>query len=88
MVSARPDTIWLARKPTTRIAWIEDVASAARPPIVVASNRTIQSGPVMCCTLQKAVTAPISIIPSTPRLRTPERSARSSPTEANTSGVP
>ena len=35
----------------------------------------------------KPVTAPASIMPSTPRLSTPERSATSSPSEARRSGV-
>ena len=35
----------------------------------------------------KPVTAPISIIPSTPRLRTPDFSTTSSPSAARSSGV-
>ena len=35
-----------------------------------------------------AVIAPISIIPSTPRLSTPERSASTSPSVANSRTVP
>ena len=35
----------------------------------------------------KPDTAPITIIPSTPRLSTPERSTTSSPTAASSSGV-
>ena len=54
-------------------------ASAATP-IAAASERP----PETCrrCTVQKPITAPTSIIPSTPRLRTPARSASSSPSAA------
>ena len=54
-------------------------ASAATP---IAAAR--ESHVVACrrCTVQKPKTAPTSIIPSTPRLSTPERSASSSPSEA------
>ena len=47
--------------------------------LVVAWNRS---------TAQKPITAPTSIIPSTPRLSTPERSASSSPSAPKSSGVP
>ncbi len=40
------------------------------------------------CTAQNPHAAPTSIIPWTPRLRTPARSASSSPSAAYRSGVP
>ena len=54
----------------------------------MAATRTARPGPPSVCDTKNAVTAPISIIPSTPRFRTPERSASSSPRPASTSGVP
>ena len=58
-------------------------AAAAR-----AITRTAQPGPGSICDAKNAVTAPISIMPSTPRFNTPDRSASSSPSPASTSGVP
>src|SRR5690606_34788351 len=43
--------------------------------------------PVMTVAM-KPVTAPPSIVPSTPRVRTPDRSVTSSPSAASASGVP
>ena len=45
-----------------------------------------QAEPVVWATAKPA-TAPITIMPSTPRLRTPERSTTSSPSAAINSGV-
>ena len=39
------------------------------------------------CAAPKPATAPIAIMPSTPRLRTPERSTTSSPMAASSKGV-
>src|SRR5690349_16102725 len=70
IVSASPETIWFARSVTTRKAWINASAAPARAATTTASPRD----PVRW-TPQNPITAPTSIIPSTPRFRTPERSA-------------
>ncbi len=83
IVSASPETIWFARSVTTRNAWIAAIAA----PAIAATRIASVSEPVRC-TAQKPITAPTSIIPSTPRLSTPERSVSSSPSAAKSSGVP
>jgi hypothetical protein len=82
MVSARPETIWLARSVITRNAWIDDSAAPTRPATTTAAASAIPLFAWTCCTVQKPMTAPTSIIPSTPRLSTPDRSASSSPSAA------
>jgi hypothetical protein len=88
IVSARPDTIWFARSVTTRNAWISAIAAPANAATAIASTSTSEPAPRRLWTAQNPVTAPTSIIPSTPRLSTPERSARSSPSAAKRRGVP
>jgi hypothetical protein len=77
IVNASPETIWFARSVMTRNAWM----SAIAPPAIAATRIASSNEPVRC-TAQNPITAPTSIIPSTPRLRTPERSASSSPRAA------
>src|SRR5690606_22050953 len=55
-------------------------------PTRMAAKMPSQADPVMKAT-PKPVTAPMIIMPSTPRLRTPERSTTSSPMAAISSGV-
>ena len=88
IVSARPETIWLARSVIVRKAWISETASAENAAISTARKSAHAADPGACCEAQKPITAPISIIPSTPRLRTPDRSASSSPSAAKRIGVP
>jgi hypothetical protein len=71
-----------------RKAWMSAISPPASPATTIATTRTIHPGPPRLCETKKALTAPMSIIPSTPRLSTPERSASSSPRPARTSGVP
>jgi hypothetical protein len=88
IVSARPATIWLARRVMTRNAWISASAAPATAAIRIAIASATGAGPPMFCTDQKPITAPPSIMPSTPRFSTPERSASSSPSAEKRSGVP
>ena len=88
IVSARPETIWLARSVITRKAWIAAIAAPASAATTTAAASAIPVFAWTCCTVQKPITAPTSIIPSTPRLSTPDRSASSSPSAAKSSGVP
>ena len=57
-----------------------------RPDAIIAASIPIRWLPVSCVTI-KLATAPIIIIPSTPRFSTPDFSTISSPIAANTSGV-
>ena len=82
IVSARPETIWLARSVITRNAWISAISAPATAATPIAAARLAPVLACTRCTVQKPMTAPISIIPSTPRLSTPERSASSSPSAA------
>ena len=82
IVSASPDTIWLARSVTVRNAWIAAIAAPAAPAATTAASRTTAFAPSKRCVAQKPTAAPNSIIPSTPRLSTPDRSASSSPRAA------
>ena len=82
-VSASPLTTWSACKVMVMKAWIW----LSRPAAIMATSTPNQGFPVAIATL-KALIAPISIIPSTPRFITPERSANSSPSVANSSTVP
>ena len=64
-------------------AWIWLSSPAAS----IATSTPSQGLPVATATL-KALIAPISIMPSTPRFITPERSAKISPMVANSRTVP
>ncbi len=88
IVSARPETIWFARRVTTRNARISAQPAPATAAAATAIGSASPAEPPTCWTHRKPITAPISIIPSTPRLSTPERSASSSPSAAKRSGVP
>ena len=59
----------------------------SRPPASIATTTPSHGLPVDTA-VEKPATAPISIIPSTPRLRTPLRSARISPIAANSEDRP
>ena len=59
----------------------------SRPPASIATRRPSQGLPVATAT-QKPAMAPMSIMPSTPRLSTPARSAKISPIAANSRTVP
>ena len=85
---ARPETIWFTRIVIDKNAWMRAIAAPATMEARTASSSTTAVDPCIFCETQNALTAPMSIIPSTPRLRTPERSASSSPRPASTSGVP
>ncbi len=82
MVSASPETIWFARSVITKNAWIAAIAAPASAAASTARNNTTGSEPSTFCVIQKPIAAPNSIIPSTPRFSTPDRSARSSPSAA------
>src|SRR3954469_25090870 len=82
-VSASPDTTWSARRGIVTTA----VSSEMRPPAAIARIRASQGLPVETA-VEKPATAPMSIIPSTPRFRTPARSAKISPIAANRNTVP
>ena len=89
IVSARPETIWLARSVIDEER--EDQRDRRAPTnaaVSTASEQRDAAGPGARCIAQNPITAPTSIIPSTPRLSTPERSASSSPSAANRIGVP
>ena len=83
MTRATPTTTWLARNETASIPWIIEKAAAAR----TATTRPANGLPVLVVT-QNPVTAPISMVPSTPRSRTPLRWVRIAPVPARTTGVP
>src|SRR3954447_2591292 len=82
MVSARPDATWLAASHSVmkanRLAITMPAAIAANTPTKALSAAKPAANPV---------TAPMIIMPSTPRLSTPERSATSSPIAAIRNGV-
>ncbi len=88
IVTARPETIWFTRMVIDNTAWMRAIAAPATMEARTASSSTSAVAPCVFCETKNAVTAPMSIIPSTPRLSTPERSASSSPRPARTSGVP
>ena len=73
-VSASPLTTWSAWRVMVIKAWIWLIKPAAS----IATSTPSQGLPVAIATL-KALIAPISIMPSTPRFSTPERSANISP---------
>src|SRR5947209_4757218 len=82
MVNARPVATWLTASPSVIIAKIRDIDVPAMTPHS-APRRTepVSQAP------PKPQAAPTIIMPSTPRLRTPERSVTSSPVAAIRSGV-
>ena len=69
---ASPETIWLARNVITRNAWISAIAAPASAATPTAAASESPAPKWKRCTAQKPMTAPISIIPSTPRLSTPD----------------
>src|SRR5215831_6160999 len=82
IVSASPVATWLA---CSEIVSTPKASAASEPASTPAS--TASPRPPPCATAANAATAPTSIIPSTPRLRTPERSVTSSPSAASISGI-
>src|ERR1700726_1210996 len=82
IVSASPVATWLTARPSVIIAKISDSSVPATMP---------QSAPIMVDPESQAPpkpqAAPTIIMPSTPRLRTPDRSVTSSPVAAINSGV-
>src|SRR3984957_1918181 len=82
IVSARPVATWLTARPSVITAKIKDSSMPATIP---------QSAPRMIEPVNQAPpkphAAPTIIMPSTPRLSTPERSVTSSPVAAINSGV-
>ena len=83
ITSDRPDTVWFTRNDTASNPWTHASSAPATPPARSESVRL----PV-CTPVQNPTTAPSSIIPSTPRFITPDRSAISSPRAASRIGVP
>ncbi len=83
MVRASPETTWLPwnHKQTTPCRQLN--RAAPRPPARKASQ-----GLPVTMEARKAHMAPMSIMPSTPRLSTPDRSVMISPTVAYRMGVP
>src|SRR6478752_3224295 len=81
--SARPVATWFARSVSAITAKIVDSAAAASAPAPTPSH-----GDCVCAATMNEAIAPTSIIPSTPRFSTPDFSTTSSPSAANTSGVP
>src|SRR5262245_57260656 len=82
MVSARPAATWLARK----FKVMRPNSAAMVAPEQMAMRTAATRLPVLI-RAAKAARAPTTIMPSTPGLRTPARSATSSPVAASTSGV-
>src|SRR5207237_7878856 len=82
MVNARPVATWLTASTSVIIAKIRDIDVPAMTPHS-APRRTepVSQAP------PKPQAAPTIIMPSTPRLSTPERSLTSSPVAAMSSGV-
>ena len=83
IASASPAAYWLVRKVSASTPnSIDEAAPPASAPARIASG----IGNPASAT-PKASAAPISIMPSMPRLRTPDFSTTSSPSAASTSGV-
>ena len=82
-VRASPDTTWSARRWMVMTPWTR----LSRPPASIAARTPSHGLPVLIA-IEKPATAPMSIIPSTPRLRTPLRSAKISPIAANSEDRP
>ena len=81
--SARPVATWFAISVSAIAPKISDVPAPAAMPAAMPSH----GEPLFDATMN-ATTAPTSIIPSTPRFSTPDFSVTSSPSAANTRGVP
>src|SRR5437762_13442537 len=58
IVSARPETIWLARRVITRNAWISEVIIPARAATAIAAASATGVLAWKRCTVQKPITAP------------------------------
>src|SRR5947209_188123 len=82
MVSAKPDATWLTASPSAISAKISDISVPATMP-----NRAPMKIEPVSQAPPKPQAAPTIIMPSTPRLSTPERSVTSSPVAAISSGV-
>src|SRR6476620_8746711 len=82
IVSARPVAPWLTASPSVIRAKISDISTPATMP----HNAPMPAEPESQAP-PKPQAAPTIIMPSTPRLRTPERSVTSSPVAAINSGV-
>ena len=82
-VRDNPDTIWSASKWIVTTAWRR---LRAAPASIAAA--TPSHGFPVATTVAKPATAPISIMPSTPRFTTPARSAKISPRAAKNRTVP
>ena len=81
-VSAKPVATWLDKKYCVRIANITDNAA---PPIAAQRKPTI--GDPVKTAAANPEKAPVIIMPSTPRLRTPDFSTTNSPMAASKIGV-
>lgn len=82
MVSAKPVATWLTASPSAISAKISDISIPATMP----KSAPMKIEPVSHAP-PKPQAAPTIIMPSTPRLSTPERSVTSSPLAAIRSGV-
>src|SRR4051812_40282449 len=82
MVSASPVATWLTASPSAISAKINDISV----PATIPNSAPMKIEPVNHAP-PKPQAAPTIIIPSTPRLSTPERSVTSSPVAAIRSGV-
>src|SRR3954466_10586292 len=82
MVSARPVATWLTASPSAISANTSDISVPATMP-----NRAPMKIEPVSQAPPKPQAAPTIIMPSTPRLSTPERSVTSSPVAAISSGV-
>src|SRR5215471_4293345 len=83
MESARPDATWLAMSVSVITAKISDIAAPARRPAPTPAQ-------VLCvwCATANAAMAPTAMMPSAPRLSTPDFSVMSSPRAVMIRGVP
>src|ERR1700761_3712716 len=82
MVSARPEATWLTARPRVIIAKTSDSnIPASTPAMAPTMTEPDNQAPA------KPHAAPTIIMPSTPRLRTPDRSFTNSPVAAINSGV-
>ena len=81
-MTAVPETIWSARRLIANTAWMSARAPPAAIPITSPpTQEDVTSAP------QAPKNAPVSIIPSSPMLTTPERSETTPPSAAKVSGV-
>ncbi len=83
MESASPEATWLAMNVRAATAKMRPMAMPAAIPA-----RMPRTGLPVCTVTAKAATAPMDMMPSVPRFRTPDFSVTSSPTAAMISGVP